>query len=371
MLKRLFIFISVFLCGSLVFGLVIIFLSEIRNRIIDKEYNQVTNAWVLLCQYEENVRYYVVEDSLMSEEKNDINSYILCLNDQVEKPDKICYNFTAEDDHEVLWLDENNNVISYTEVKKGSWEETIPEGANKAIFTVFDGDEKFEVIGKGDYEPVTTDLSGKYFSVLGDSVSAYEGYTYNRYPFYYDRDDFPVQSMWWSYVSRETGMIPCIINAGGGTGVTELFEEADYPTAGNSERCRELDRSGIFPDIIIILLGGNDCLQGVSEIEFEKSYIEMIEKIKSKYPQAEIYLSTYYIVPGQNNKAVSMTNDAIYRVAEEMKVNFINAEKCNLESTNPEEYFLDFDESSGTALHANKAGQELLGKYIAESILND
>lgn len=210
--------------------------------------------------------------------------------------------------------------------------------------------------------------SGLTFSVLGDSVSSYSGYTSEGNAAYYSEEDFDVSSMWWEVVASECGMTPCVINAGAGTGVTELLG-LDYPTAGNSERCEMLSTEDTDPDVIFILLGGNDVLHQVPENEFKNSYLEMLDRIQSKYPEAAVCLCTYYQIPDGYEGQGWFVNEWIREIADETGLPLLDGELCDIAAEDGSLYYQDYDSSSDTALHANARGQEIFGNYIAETFL--
>lgn len=218
-------------------------------------------------------------------------------------------------------------------------------------------------------EKIDEGVEGKYFSVLGDSLTAYEGYTIAGLSAYYNPENVSLDSMWWSVAARETGMIPCVINGGGGTGVTELLADAGVPTAGNSERCEYLYTEEQMPDVIFVLLGGNDVIQEVSEDIIENAYEEMLERIKQTYPEAEVYACTYYRLPGDLREPMIRLNDVIRDAANNTGVDCIDIEDCAISSGNPQEYFMDYDAETGLGVHVNQEGQEIMGEAIASSFL--
>lgn len=215
----------------------------------------------------------------------------------------------------------------------------------------------------------TVDTEGLYFSVLGDSISTYQGYTPDGYPMdpYYSPEDFDVESMWWSVLAEQTGMIPCVINAVSGTGVTELFPDEDISTAGNGERSEQLHTDENTPDVIFVLLGGNDALRHVSADNIQESYVEMLERIKKAYPEAQVYACTYYLMPGVLKEWTGELNDLIRKSASMAGVSCIDVEECAVSSGNPEEFFADYDAEAQYGLHVNRRGQEILGNAVVQA----
>lgn len=216
-------------------------------------------------------------------------------------------------------------------------------------------------------EKQSAQLEGKSFSVLGDSLSAYAGYTPEGLTGYYTPENFGVESMWWSIVARETGMEPCVINTGGGTGVTELLEDAGVPTAGNSVRCENLHTQEQTPDVIFVLLGGNDVIQGVPENTIENSYEEMLERMQKAYPSAEIYVCTYYKMPGYLREPMIQLNELIRKIAEKEGIACIDLEDCEISAGDPQDYIQDYNAEEQSGVHANQKGQKIMGETIVSS----
>lgn len=220
----------------------------------------------------------------------------------------------------------------------------------------------------GDDRRNYADTEGLYFSVLGDSISTYKGYTSDQFPMapYYSPGEFDIGSMWWSILAEETGMIPCMINAGSGTGVTELFPDAGIPTAGNSDRCSELRTNENTPDVVLVLLGGNDAIRHVSGNVLQEAYVEMLIKLKNEYPNAKIYACTYYLMPGVLKEGTKELNELIRSAASETGTMCLDVEDCAISSGNPEKYFIDYDAEARYGLHVNRYGQEILGRAVAD-----
>ncbi len=327
------------------------------------------SAWHLMYQYEKNVRYISDGGVLEKEENKEGSTYIVYLNDQITRPDRIRYCFTDDRDHSILWLREDGSIFSHDEQNSGIYTEDIPEEVYSIVFSVYNEEEDFEVLGEGGYEPPDTWASGMRFSVLGDSISAYSGYITEGNYGYYDLDDFNVQSMWWSVLAKETGMIPCAINAGSGTGVLELLDHVDYSTGGNSIRGEQLSLGGYDPDVVFVFLGGNDGLNQVDSQVLTEQYMEMLDRIENKYPQARIYLCTYYKIPGDHSDSVQETNTIIRFVAEARGLPLLDSWECEIDPEQKEEHFLDYDPETGRALHVSEKGQEILGSFFADAFL--
>ncbi|MBR6558872.1 MAG: SGNH/GDSL hydrolase family protein [Clostridia bacterium] len=147
-------------------------------------------------------------------------------------------------------------------------------------------------------------LSGKTLSVLGDSVSVFNGCsngdganttndTIRENNGEYDGKSHGVYSInltWWMKTVIDTNMRLLVNNSSSG----------DHILGGGKTRCEQLhdntgDNAGETPNIIAVLLGFNDInWSKVTPEEYHAGYDYMIGKIKECYPDADIFMFTYY-----------------------------------------------------------------------------
>ncbi len=143
----------------------------------------------------------------------------------------------------------------------------------------------------------------KYFSVIGDSISTFEGTMPEGYALYYDKQTQEangmrgVENMWWYSVGRMLGA-RLLVNGSwsGGTAVGE------YPGACSEERIATLGKDGTSPDYILIYIGINDCGSCVKLHKddpdepdsacFASAYRLMLSRLKNTYPDAKIFCGT-------------------------------------------------------------------------------
>lgn len=318
----------------------------------------VTGEWDLLFQYEDETTYRIGQSSYAREDSEELNVYIVEIEDQIARPEEITFTFTADMEHSVVSIDAKRKLISHEKLGKGTHTKVVEDNAAMVAFIVHDSEEAdFSLVGKGAWQRAETALTGTYFSVLGDSLSTYYCYIPEGNRNYYEPSDLSVQSMWWQVMARQTGMIPLVINASGGSGVTELSKSGG--TAGNSERCEQLSLGGRDPEEIFVLLGGNDVVQGVDVQTLQQSYLEMVDRIRAAYPQANLHLCTYFPIPALGEEKVDALNDVIRSVAQTTGVDLIDTAQCGI----TEKDFLD-------TLHINADGQETFGGYAADHVLS-
>lgn len=165
--------------------------------------------------------------------------------------------------------------------------------------------------------------NGKYFSVLGDSISTLEGFNPSGYKvFYEDENCFrtgvnDMKDTWWGKVIEFFGGQLLVNNSWSGSRVTKLPNCRElFPSGCSDERTNGLHIDSVKPDIIIVYLGINDWAFG-AKVDFERvgffdklikvrtdeyskgdetvfsvAYNKMLSKLKRNYPDTEIWCCT-------------------------------------------------------------------------------
>ncbi|MCM1546009.1 MAG: SGNH/GDSL hydrolase family protein [Clostridiales bacterium] len=149
------------------------------------------------------------------------------------------------------------------------------------------------------------EYKGKYFSVLGDSISSLYGYTPFGYDSYYKFEVCLTSGVkeygdtWWGQVIEALGGRLLVNNSWSGTLVTKHPECRIESYACSDERTAGLGENGVSPDVIMIYMGTNDAGWSVpvsgadGDIScFESAYAAMLAKVKRNYPEAEIWCFT-------------------------------------------------------------------------------
>lgn len=168
--------------------------------------------------------------------------------------------------------------------------------------------------GEGGSAPTPADesvpLEGLGISILGDSISTYDGWIPEGfvvfYPFGGELTD--VSQTWWKALIDDTGMELCANNSSSGSTCSGDSLSIEDPMFGCSDgRLSFLVGSqGRLPDIIVIYMGTNDLLNGVpigdndgtklveeGNVEnFSDAYCLMLDKLESYYPTAQIFCCT-------------------------------------------------------------------------------
>lgn len=144
-------------------------------------------------------------------------------------------------------------------------------------------------------------------SILGDSISTFEGYNPKGYSVYYDKELqelnqlHSVYDTWWSKVNQALQASLCVNNSYSGSKVCGK----SFPAGESDERLCSLRTKEHTPDYIMVYMGFNDFGNGIKVYEtdklqdqycestcFEKAYDNMIKTIRSYYPGAAIICGT-------------------------------------------------------------------------------
>lgn len=151
---------------------------------------------------------------------------------------------------------------------------------------------------------------GRSLSILGDSISTYDGYIPEGCAVYYPASGMltDVSQTWWMRLLDDTGMELCSNNSSSGsTCVGDSLDVGDPKYGCSSSRISQLTgRQGTSPDLIIVYMGTNDLLigfpvgdndgtrlveEGVIE-NFSDAYTLILDKLESDYPAAQVYCCT-------------------------------------------------------------------------------
>ena len=187
-----------------------------------------------------------------------------------------------------------------------------------------------------------TKYSGRYFSILGDSISTLKGYNPEGYSVFYEGSNCEksgvngIEDTWWGQVINYFGGELLVNNSWSGSQVAKVPNQFGlFPSGCSDERTNGLHKDGKYPDVIIVYLGTNDWARAVQpdikiigwrnentsdsndpltqktiepeicgnidETVFSVAYSEMIQKIERNYPNAEIWCCTLNTTIMSNN----------------------------------------------------------------------
>lgn len=144
-------------------------------------------------------------------------------------------------------------------------------------------------------------------SILGDSISTYEGFNPEGYAVFYDKEMQEknglksVYDTWWAKVNQRLHAYLCVNNSFSGSKVTG----DEFPAAVSEQRISNLHTTEYKPDIVLVYIGFNDFGSGVKIYNnrlkrlagrnlnfFADAYDKMILRIKKKYPDAKVVCGT-------------------------------------------------------------------------------
>jgi hypothetical protein len=256
-------------------------------------------------------------------------------------------------------------------------------------------------------EAVRKKYEGKQFSILGDSISTFAGYSNNTEynstiggnALWYPNNNlnfYDYSYTYWGRLLNDLGMNLCVNNAWSGSKVHNtapdraLELDNDNGTADNSA-------DDITPDVIFFYMGTNDMRKG-SEFgdlyailtdtasnltaeeriaawlttfsadnytTFEQAYALTIMNMKSKYADAEIWCSTliYNNEDIFNEELFVKYNYCIKALAEYFGCTVVDQTNGYITEENCHAYGSD-----ASALHPSPRGHELMERFIIESL---
>ena len=231
-------------------------------------------------------------------------------------------------------------------------------------------------------------LIGKTVSILGDSISTYQGYIPEGYACFYpdpDNDITDVTQTWWMQVIRNTGM-RLLVNGSYSASAVCGDSRAEDSSAGCSNR-RIVDlmgADGTVPDVILVAMGVNDFFHSI-ELgsysgtatyrtdhyiwDFTEGYELMLQKLQAVYPNSRIYCMTLLEANSSdhprvngNGNTVEDYNNRIKEIAAAHGIPVIDVHDCGMEV-----YELNQYTSDGT--HPNRAGAARMAAYVTNALL--
>lgn len=251
-------------------------------------------------------------------------------------------------------------------------------------------EESAQDVGVGT-EGQTVQLAGTSFSVLGDSISTYQGYNpVGYYAFFPDNGEVAeVEDTWWQRVADDLELTLYVNGSSSGATVAGDSLGVEDPQCGCNElRTNDLSGpEGACPDRIVIYMGTNDMLkavplgdndgtglveEGVVET-FSDAYTLMLDKVQANYPLAEIYCCTLLPVGdyGTETPYVDFVNgerltsadygEAIARIAQNRSLPVIDLYHCGVTLEN-------LHEMTSDGVHPTAAGMACIAEAVKKAI---
>ncbi len=222
---------------------------------------------------------------------------------------------------------------------------------------------------------MNTKLQGKTLSILGDSVSTYEGISNDKHrqftlvsnPSYY-AFPFPLEGTYWRRLTKRYGLRLCVNNAWSGAFLTRHFPgmgvDREKTLSPGVERVAYLaDNEGNTPDIILVFMGLNDLGCGVEIDAFASAYEQVTRRIKTLYPNAVTFCVG---MPNRDEALYARTvayNRAIERAVALGGERFAYVDLFS-SSLQGEEYI----QKSVDGLHPDEKGMESIAEVIGNAV---
>lgn len=199
----------------------------------------------------------------------------------------------------------------------------------------------------------------KIYSVLGDSVSTFAGYTPSTAVFYdgWIQEESGVrkpEDTWWMQVIQGMDGQLGVNNSYAGS----LVSGGNVVSGTSESRLRALGAQG-EPDVILVAMGANDWGFCVLPQEFTHAYHKMLYRLKGLYPQAEIYCAT--LLRGHlAEEDGSMFFNVEATISQEVYSDIIrqSATEAELYLADLGSYSVEYDSIDG--VHPNKRGMKMI-----------
>ncbi|MBQ5357512.1 MAG: SGNH/GDSL hydrolase family protein [Oscillospiraceae bacterium] len=234
------------------------------------------------------------------------------------------------------------------------------------------------------FEPGKKALEGKYISLMGDSISTYDGWSntkpiadetvkYRYGEAYYGlpgsghhNESLLVSDTWWHQAATELGAEMLMVNSGNSTGLLHVntsagaeWENYLQGLLAYKSRPYYLGYEGKDPDVIALYIGSNEARMKTTQVNFgsvadvdyhalitensdgtftyaepktvAESYIILLHKVTETYPKAEVYCFTIVPACGGNidtvntrTKTTIITNNIIKDAARYFDVKVVD-----------------------------------------------
>lgn len=240
-------------------------------------------------------------------------------------------------------------------------------------------------------------LKGKKISILGDSISSYNGYNPSGYDYWYPNGNVNnANKTWWLEVINDLGLVMVKNASWSGSTVTGDSTSTVNAFAGcSTARINDLKDGATVPDIIVCYIGINDfglyarpvgTYDGTTEIpaegtltNFSDAYALMLKKVMTAYPNATVYCCTLMeasngaydpdnpsAFPTKNSAGTALAeyNDCIRTLAQAIGAKLIDLHNCGITHWNTGSNTID-------GIHPNKAGHLKIKEMVINKLLDD
>lgn len=211
-------------------------------------------------------------------------------------------------------------------------------------------------------------LKGKLVSILGDSISTYQGVsndaeinsTLFSNPCHYG-GVFPLEKTYWMRVINNLGLTLCVNNSWSGGNLSGINDD----TAGVNRAHHLVRDSGEEPDLVIVFMGMNDLGRGIDVTVFANDYTQTLSTIKKAFPLAKVCCIN---MPNRDiflKKRAELFNEAIENAVRDAGENFFIADLYN-SRLNGDFYYMNTTDG----LHPDEDGMKIIAEIVEEAIRN-
>ena len=231
-------------------------------------------------------------------------------------------------------------------------------------------------------------LYGKTFSIIGDSISTYQGYLPDGFGTFYPRGDVDDPSYtWWGILESITGMKLLKNASWTASRVMGDSQDSTGKVGCSDKRIAEVADGSVTPDIILIFMGTNDFgynspigsysygaarpSEGIQET-FADAYSLLLYKLNEAYPLARVYCCTPLLrvrtqgvhehIFNDLNESIASYCDMIKKIAYGSACEIIDLRTCGFNIVNVETYMYE------RLTHPNKAGMYIVANAVKNKL---
>jgi len=263
--------------------------------------------------------------------------------------------------YNVRFVGKNDELIKECKIKEnGTLSYPTPPSYDGYVFVGWDKDNyniKEDTTIKAIYVSSSekkNEFVGKSFSIIGDSISTYQGIIPAGFSCFYPYPTADVSDYnrtWWMMTINRLGGTLFLNNSYSGSCVAADSSSSTYLKS----RLNYCNVQGQFADVCLIFMGANDAASSiVSEAKFKERYKIMLDNLVEMAPDMEIVLMTLPISKLYNAERQTSFNKIISDYAKEYNFRLIDIK--NVDITN------DLVDSA----HPKTSGMKILSDAIVD-----
>ncbi|MDY5041819.1 MAG: GDSL-type esterase/lipase family protein [Eubacteriales bacterium] len=215
-------------------------------------------------------------------------------------------------------------------------------------------------------------LGGKQLSILGDSISTFEGVSNNSddglgdNAIYYDTE-LTQEDTYWQQIITKYNMNLCVNNSWSGSYVSKhapnqnANKDADGSVSSGMARADNLaKKDGTTPDYILVYIGINDLNAGVPADTIATAYNTMLDTITATYPSAKVFCVN---MPNRNTGNSPVAYNTAIKTAVDSHTNVYLIDLYSSEYNGA-----TYETNSLDNLHPNAVGMDYMTQIIIDGM---